>query len=99
MSYGYVYVAQVAHGRQPELRPSRPSHEAEAYDGPSLIIGYSPCEMHGIKKGGMTELPGRDEEGCRVLVTGTSSASTPRLLPARSSRSIPRSPRAVIRSS
>ena len=27
--------------------------EAEAYDGPSLIIGYSPCEMHSIKKGGM----------------------------------------------
>ena len=32
-------------------------HEAEAYDGPSLIIGYSPCEMHSIKKGCLLAQP------------------------------------------
>ena len=52
MSYGYVYVAQVAMGANP-AQTLKAIHEAEAYDGPSLIIGYSPCEMHSIKKGGM----------------------------------------------
>ncbi|WP_417118725.1 pyruvate:ferredoxin (flavodoxin) oxidoreductase [Olsenella phocaeensis] len=53
MSYGYVYVAQVAMGANP-MQTLKAIQEAEAYDGPSLIIGYSPCEMHSIKKGGMT---------------------------------------------
>lgn len=50
MSYGYVYVAQVAMGadRQQTLKAVR---EAENYDGPSLIIGYAPCVNHGIKSG------------------------------------------------
>ena len=52
MTYGYVYVAQVAMGANP-AQTLKAIHEAEAYDGPSLIIGYSPCEMHSIKKGGM----------------------------------------------
>ena len=52
MSYGYVYVAQVAMGANP-AQTLKAIHEAEAYHGPSLIIGYSPCEMHSIKKGGM----------------------------------------------
>ena len=52
MSYGYVYVAQVAMGANP-AQTLKAIAEAEAYDGPSLIIGYSPCEMHSIKKGGM----------------------------------------------
>ncbi|MGI6754532.1 MAG: pyruvate:ferredoxin (flavodoxin) oxidoreductase [Atopobiaceae bacterium] len=52
MSYGYVYVAQVAMGANP-MQTLKAIAEAEAYDGPSLIIGYSPCEMHSIKKGGM----------------------------------------------
>ena len=52
MSYGYVYVAQVAMGANP-AQTLKAIQEAEAYDGPSLIIGYSPCEMHAIK-GGMT---------------------------------------------
>ncbi len=52
MSYGYVYVAQVAMGANP-AQTLKAIQEAEAYDGPSLIIGYSPCEMHSIK-GGMT---------------------------------------------
>ena len=52
MSYGYVYVAQVAMGANP-MQTYKAIAEAEAYDGPSLIIGYSPCEMHSIKKGGM----------------------------------------------
>ena len=52
MSYGYVYVAQVAMGANP-AQTLKAIQEAEAYDGPSLVIGYSPCEMHSIK-GGMT---------------------------------------------
>ena len=52
MSYGYVYVAQVAMGANP-TQTLKAIHEAVSYDGPSLIIGYSPCEMHSIKKGGM----------------------------------------------
>ena len=52
MQYGYVYVAQVAMGANP-AQTIKAITEAEAYPGPSLIIGYSPCEMHSIK-GGMT---------------------------------------------
>ena len=52
MAYGYVYVAQVAMGANPN-QTIKAIAEAEAYHGPSLIIGYSPCEMHSIK-GGMT---------------------------------------------
>ena len=50
MSYGYVYVAQVAMGANP-AQTLKAIQEAEAYHGPSLIIGYSPCEMHSIKGG------------------------------------------------
>ena len=52
MSYGYVYVAQVAMGANP-AQTIKAITEAEAYHGPSLIIGYSPCEMHSIKGGMM----------------------------------------------
>ena len=52
MSYGYVYVAQIAMGANP-AQTIKAITEAEAYNGPSLIIGYAPCEMHSIK-GGMT---------------------------------------------
>ncbi len=52
MSYGYVYVAQIAMGAD-QNQTLKALKEAEAYHGPSLIIGYAPCEMHGIKKGGM----------------------------------------------
>ena len=52
MSYGYVYVAQVAMGANP-AQTIKAITEAEAYDGPSLIIGYAPCEMHSIKGGMM----------------------------------------------
>ena len=52
MSYGYVYVAQVAMGANMN-QTLKAIHEAVNYDGPSLIIGYSPCEMHSIKGGGM----------------------------------------------
>ena len=53
MSYGYVYVAQVAMGYD-KNQYLKALAEAEAYNGPSIIIGYAPCEMHGIKGGGMT---------------------------------------------
>ncbi|MBQ3860612.1 MAG: pyruvate:ferredoxin (flavodoxin) oxidoreductase, partial [Clostridia bacterium] len=48
MSYGYVYVAQVAMGADMN-QLLKALTEAEAYHGPSIIIGYAPCEMHGIK--------------------------------------------------
>ena len=50
MTYGYVYVAQVAMGAN-KVQTLKAIAEAEAYHGPSLIIGYSPCEMHSIKGG------------------------------------------------
>ena len=50
MSYGYVYVAQIAMGANPNQTLTA-IREAEAYKGPSLVIGYSPCEMHSIKGG------------------------------------------------
>ena len=52
MSYGYIYVAQVAMGANP-AQTLKAIQEAEAYHGPSLIIGYAPCEMHSIKGGMM----------------------------------------------
>ncbi len=52
MSYGYVYVAQIAMGADMN-QTIKAMAEAEAYHGPSIIIGYAPCEMHGVK-GGMT---------------------------------------------
>ena len=56
MTYGYVYVAQIAMGAD-QNQTLKAIREAEAYKGPSLIIGYSPCEMHSIK-GGMTNCQG-----------------------------------------
>ena len=50
MSYGYVYVAQIALGANP-AQAVKAIAEAEAYPGPSLIIGYAPCELHGVKGG------------------------------------------------
>ena len=50
MSYGYVYVAQVAMGASP-MQYFNVLKEAEAYDGPSLIIAYAPCINHGLKAG------------------------------------------------
>ena len=50
MSYGYVYVAQIALGANPN-QALKVLIEAEAYKGPSLIICYAPCELHGIKGG------------------------------------------------
>jgi len=50
MSYGYVYVAQVAIGAD-KNQFLKALKEAESYDGPSLIIAYAPCINHGIKAG------------------------------------------------
>ena len=50
MSYGYVYVAQIALGAN-MAQAVKVIAEAEAYNGPSLIIGYAPCELHGVKGG------------------------------------------------
>ena len=50
ISYGYIYVAQIAMGADMN-QTLKAIQEAEAYPGPSLIIGYAPCEMHSIKGG------------------------------------------------
>ena len=50
MSYGYVYVAQIAMGADMN-QTLKALAEAEAYNGPSIVIGYAPCEMHGVKGG------------------------------------------------
>ena len=49
-TYGYVYVAQVAMGAD-NMQTLKALREAEAYDGPSLIIAYAPCINHGLKSG------------------------------------------------
>jgi len=55
MSYGYVYVAQVAMGAS-QAQYLKVLREAEAYPGPSLIIAYSPCINHGLRAGmGVTQ--------------------------------------------
>lgn len=56
MSYGYVYVAQVAMGADPN-QTIKALREAEAYDGPSLVIAYAPCINHGIKSGMNNAMP------------------------------------------
>ncbi|MBR3784820.1 MAG: pyruvate:ferredoxin (flavodoxin) oxidoreductase [Firmicutes bacterium] len=50
MAYGYVYVAQIAMGANPE-QTLKAIREAESYNGPSLIIAYAPCINHGLKAG------------------------------------------------
>ena len=52
MSYGYIYVAQVAMGANP-AQTLRAIREAESYNGPSVVIAYAPCTAHGIA-GGMS---------------------------------------------
>ena len=49
-TYGYVYVAQIAMGAD-QAQCLKAIREAEAYDGPSLVIAYAPCINHGLKKG------------------------------------------------
>ncbi|MFA6870780.1 MAG: pyruvate:ferredoxin (flavodoxin) oxidoreductase [Bacteroidaceae bacterium] len=49
-TYGYVYVAQIAMGAN-QAQTLKALREAEAYDGPSIVIAYSPCINHGLKKG------------------------------------------------
>jgi pyruvate-ferredoxin/flavodoxin oxidoreductase len=62
MTYGYVYVANVAMGANKQ-QLIKAFTEAESYDGPSLIMAYSPCINHGIKKG-----MGRSQEESRLAV-------------------------------
>ena len=54
MSYGYVYVAQVAMGAN-QAQFLKTIREAEAYPGPSIIIAYAPCIAHGLKSMGRTQ--------------------------------------------
>ena len=64
MSYGYVYVAQVSMGAD-KNQTLKAIAEAEAYKGPSLIIGYSPCINHGLRNGmGKSQLEGKKAVEC-----------------------------------
>ena len=59
MSYGYVYVAQINMGAD-RAQTLKALVEAEAYEGPSLIIAYAPCINHGLKAGmGKSQLEGK----------------------------------------
>ena len=69
MSYGYVYVAQVAMGADYN-QCIKAFMEAESYHGPSLIIAYAPCINHGIK-GGMSHCSDRGSRRRLRLATGT----------------------------
>ena len=62
MTYGYVYVAQVAMGSS-QNQYFKAIKEAEAYPGPSLIIAYAPCINHGLKAG-----MGRTQEEAKMAV-------------------------------
>ncbi len=62
MSYGHVYVAQIAHGAS-QAQVLKAMKEAESYNGPSLIIAYSPCINHGLKVG-----MGRAQEQAKLAV-------------------------------
>jgi len=62
MTYGYVYVANVGMGANKQ-QLMKALTEAESYDGPSLLMGYSPCINHGIKKG-----MGKSQEEIKLAV-------------------------------
>ena len=64
MSYGYVYVAQVAMGADPN-QTLKAIREAEAYDGPSIVICYCPCIEHGMKASmGLSQIEERKAVEC-----------------------------------
>lgn len=64
MSYGYVYVAQIAMGAD-KNQALKAIAEAEAYPGPSLIIAYSPCISHGLRQGmGCSQLETKNAVEC-----------------------------------
>ena len=65
MTYGYVYVAQIAMGAD-KNQTLKVIAEAEAYKGPSLIIAYAPCVAHGLKNGMGTS----QEESKRAVESG-----------------------------
>ena len=72
MSYGYVYVAQVAMGADPN-QTLKAIREAEAYNGPSIVICYCPCIEHGMKCGMGSAKPKKRKPS--KLVTGSSTAT------------------------
>jgi pyruvate-ferredoxin/flavodoxin oxidoreductase len=69
MTYGYIYVAQVALGADMN-QCIKAIKEAEAYKGPSLIIAYAPCINHGIKKGmGFSQMEAKKAVQKRILAS------------------------------
>ena len=73
IAYGNVYVARVAMGADPE-QTLRALREAEAYEGPSLIIAYSHCIAHGIDKDGVLLRNGLDQQ-YRAVASGVLAAA------------------------
>lgn len=61
MTYGYVYVAQISMGAN-QMQTLKALREAEAWDGPSIVIAYSPCINHGIKGGGLSISQQREKD-------------------------------------
>ena len=70
MTYGYIYVAQIALGAN-MAQAVKAIAEAEAYPGPSIIIGYAPCELHGVK-GGMTNCQNEMKKAVEACLLYTS---------------------------
>ena len=62
MSYGHVYVAYVAHGAS-QAQLLKAMREAESYHGPSIVIAYSPCINHGLRRG-----MGKSQEQAKLAV-------------------------------
>ena len=91
MQYGYVYVAQVAMGANMN-QTLQAIREAEAYDGPSIIIAYAPCINHGLKKKGGMANAMSEMKAPWLPATGTCSGSTP-LWPSRARTPSPWTPR------
>ena len=86
-TYGYVYVAQIAMGAD-QAQTLKAIREAEAYDGPSLIIAYAPCINHGLKKGmGKSQQEEADAVACgywHLLQSGSLLSKVNGFLPSSS---------------
>ena len=73
MTYGYIYVAQIALGAN-MAQAVKAIAEAEAYPGPSIIIGYAPCELPALRGTGGTELSAENEWNCDLYTFGCNAS-------------------------
>ncbi len=97
MSYGYVYVAQIAMGADFN-QTVKAIAEAEAYPGPSLIIAYAPCINHGIKKG-MSKAQTEEQLAVRMWILAQLPLQPGSCRREASSLLIPKHRRKIIRNS